>query len=116
MTGDRVVQLICGDGSVEFYDDLFKDVPAAEAQLVDDGNDAVIDAIFADIIGAASSSIRFMERADPFDCAAAYFSLIERAAFRTVNAARKQIGISAVVIPVFFNARCQQMLNFCKSV
>jgi hypothetical protein len=70
---------------------MAEDVFLAKAQLIEHGDDSVIDSLLAVIEGIAGPRIPAVPGTYPFDCPATNLPMIERAAFGTLNAARKWI-------------------------
>ena len=93
LAGRSVVPLIGCGGKFKLLNRLTEDIFFAEAQLVDHGDDAVINAFFAVIAGIAGIGICRVFCADPLDYATSHLPVIERAALGTPNAAGKRISV-----------------------
>jgi len=91
LAGRSVVPLIGCGGKFQLLNRLTKDIFFAKAQLVDHGDDAVVNTFLTVIVGIAGGCVCCVSGADPFDRSVPHLPMIESAALGTPNAACKRV-------------------------
>ena len=91
LAGRSVVPLIGCGGKFKLLNRLTEDIFFAEAQLVDHGDDAVVNTFLTVIAGIAGGCVCCVSGADPFDRSVPHLPMIESAALGTPNAACKRV-------------------------